>query len=141
MTEHQTRGIEAVHVVRSAVAEPELRQLKRLVPDTHFERLYRDGFRFYRTTMWHPLDREPENVFESIIVGLQAVADPPASVTGAEWWFSVLNTNKTPQIEFISEKDTTIMSKKRGYRRGCGSGGSKSGSSKSTRSGKSGSSS
>ena len=66
-------------------------------PASHFQHLLQEKFRFYRTTFWYPLDREPGNVFESVICSLKTKANPSAKVTGVEWWFSVLLTNKTPQ--------------------------------------------
>jgi hypothetical protein len=44
-----------------------------------------------------PLDRGPENVFESIVNSLRPLAQPSPSVIGVEWWFSVTLTNSTPQ--------------------------------------------
>ena len=80
-----------------AVPRKQFAALKRAFPPSHFERLLREGLRFYQTTFWYPLDREPENVFESIIQGLRPLANPSSSVIGVEWWFSVLMTNSTPQ--------------------------------------------
>jgi hypothetical protein len=71
--------------------------LRKAFPQSHFERLFKENFRFYRTTFWYPLEREPENVFESIAASLKLLADPPPEVIGIEWWFSVLQTNTTPQ--------------------------------------------
>ncbi len=72
-------------------------ELKRVFPQSHFERLLKDHFRFYHTTFWYPLDRRPENIFESIVRNLKPLASPSSKVVGVEWWFSVLLTNATPQ--------------------------------------------
>ena len=74
-----------------------LDELLRAFPMMHFEELFAEGFPFYRTTFWLPVDREPEHVFESLAVGLRGLAKPSDRVTGIEWWFSVLRTNATPQ--------------------------------------------
>jgi hypothetical protein len=72
-------------------------ELRRVFPPSHFERLSKEGFHFYRTTFWYPLERQPENIFESIAASLRPLADPSPGVVGVEWWFSVLYTNTTPQ--------------------------------------------
>lgn len=72
-------------------------ELRRVFPHSHFERLFKEDFHFYRTTFWYPLEREPENVFESIALDLKPLANPSSKVIGVEWWFSVLLTNTTPQ--------------------------------------------
>jgi len=72
-------------------------ELKRVFPQSHFERLLNDRFRFYHTTFWYPLERRPENIFESIVGNLKPLASPSSNVVGVEWWFSVLLTNATPQ--------------------------------------------
>lgn len=71
--------------------------LRRVFAQHHFERLQNNGFQFYRNTFWYPLQRAPENLFESIITSLQPLASPSPAVIGAEWWFSVLRTNASPQ--------------------------------------------
>ena len=71
--------------------------LRRAFPESHFRSLLQEGFRFYQTTFWYPLDRGPENVFESIVNSLRPLAQPSPSVIGVEWWFSVTLTNSTPQ--------------------------------------------
>jgi hypothetical protein len=72
-------------------------KLLRLFPQSHFERLSEEGFHFYHTTFWYPLDRSPENTFESVVTGLREAANPSSNVIGVEWWLSVLQTNVTPQ--------------------------------------------
>jgi hypothetical protein len=72
-------------------------ELRRVFPQQHVERLLDAGFPFYRSTFWYPLARAPENIFESIVCQLRPLANPSAAVIGAEWWFSVLRTNTTPQ--------------------------------------------
>jgi hypothetical protein len=71
--------------------------LRRTVPEIHFRRLQQEDFQFYRTTFWYPLDREPENIFESIASSLRPLASPSSKVIGVEWWFSVLMTDSAPQ--------------------------------------------
>jgi peptidoglycan pentaglycine glycine transferase (the first glycine) len=80
-----------------AVPREQFAALRRAFPESHFQRLMKEGFPFYRTTFWYPLDRAPENVFESIASCLQPLAQPSSSVVGVEWWFSVLQTNSAPQ--------------------------------------------
>ena len=72
-------------------------EMKRTFPLDRFEDLHRQGFPFYKTTFWYPLDREPQNVFESVVASLKELADPAPNVIGVEWWFSVMSTNTTPQ--------------------------------------------
>jgi hypothetical protein len=72
-------------------------ELKRVFPESHFERLFRDGFHFHHTTFWYTVDRKPENIFESIVDNLKPLAAPGAGVIGVEWWFALLWTNTTPQ--------------------------------------------
>jgi hypothetical protein len=72
-------------------------ELTRIFPPSHFQRLLDDGFRFYHNTFWYPLERNPENIFESIVTSLITLANPSANAIGVEWWFSVLKTNATPQ--------------------------------------------
>lgn len=86
-----------VRLFKPGAPPDEFKELTRVFPASHFERLLNDGFRFYRTTFWYPLDREPENIFESIVRSLKASANPSQEVTGVEWWFSVMMTNTTPQ--------------------------------------------
>src|SRR5262245_33730996 len=87
----------SVKLFDPAVPPRQFLALRRALPETHVRRLLEEGFRFYQTTFWYPLEREPQNVFESIIHGLRPLAQPSARVTGVEWWFSVLLTNSTPQ--------------------------------------------
>jgi lipid II:glycine glycyltransferase (peptidoglycan interpeptide bridge formation enzyme) len=91
------RTLADVKVTDPALPRRDFDALRRTFPLTHFQRLQKEGFRFYQTTFWYPLDRAPENVFESIVRGLQPLAIPSAEVIGVEWWFSVLMTNSTPQ--------------------------------------------
>jgi len=86
-----------VELFESGLSSRQLRDLARTFPASHFERLQQRNFRFYRTTFWLPLDRRPQNVFESAIIRLKELATPSAQVIGVEWWFSVLLTNATPQ--------------------------------------------
>jgi hypothetical protein len=79
-----------------ALSRDQFAALRRTFPQSHFERLLLEGLPFYQTTFWYPLDRAPENVFESIVDGLRPLANPSAGVIGVEWWFSVLRTNATP---------------------------------------------
>jgi len=72
-------------------------ELRRVFPQSHFEHLLKDDFHFYHTTFWYPLERRPENIFESIVSNLKPLASPSSNVVGVEWWFSVLLTNATPQ--------------------------------------------
>ena len=91
------RAAAGVKVFDPAVSRGEFNALRRAFPEGHVRRLLEEKFRFYRTTFWYPLDRAPENVFESIINSLRPLAQPSASVIGVEWWFSVMLTNSTPQ--------------------------------------------
>jgi hypothetical protein len=72
-------------------------ELRRTFAQDRFEELQAGGFRFYQTTFWYPLDRPPENIFERVVASLRPLAAPSPGVTGVEWWFSVLETNATPQ--------------------------------------------
>ena len=89
--------LSAVKVFKPGVPIRQFNELRRTFPQSHVERLVTEEFPFYRTTFWYPLDRKPENIFESIASSLKASADPSPSVIGVEWWFSVLLTNATPQ--------------------------------------------
>ena len=82
---------------KPGVASAEFDAMLQTFPPRHFARLLKEGFRFYHTTFWYPLDREPENIFETIVCRLKTQVDPSSKVTGIEWWFSVLLTNITPQ--------------------------------------------
>jgi hypothetical protein len=89
--------LSAVRTFRPGVPSRQFDQLRRVFPRHHFAQLLNEDFPFYRTTFWYPLDRRPENIFESVARSLKPLANPPSSVTGVEWWFSVLLTNATPQ--------------------------------------------
>jgi hypothetical protein len=90
-------ALNTVKLVRPGAPVHKFNELRRAFPQSQFERLMKEQFRFYRTTFWYPLERQPENIFESIASSLKPLADPPANVIGIEWWFSVLQTNTTPQ--------------------------------------------
>ncbi|NPC57450.1 lipid II:glycine glycyltransferase FemX [Caenimonas soli] len=96
-TSDTNRALASVRLFDPAVPRREFNALRRAFPESHFRRLLQEGFRFYQTAFWYPLDRGPENVFESIINSLRPLAQPSASVIGVEWWFSVTLTNSTPQ--------------------------------------------
>jgi len=85
-----------VRQVDLALPRDQFAELKRTFPESHFRRLLLEGLPFYRTTFWYPLDRAPENIFESIVHSLRPLANPSSGVIGCEWWFSVLMTNATP---------------------------------------------
>jgi hypothetical protein len=89
--------LDGVQVFKPGAPGGQFNKLREVFPQSHFERLLKEDFHFYHTTFWYPLDREPENIFESIVTSLKALAEPSADVTGVEWWFSVLLTNSTPQ--------------------------------------------
>ena len=91
------RALASVRLFDPGVSRGQFNALRRAFPESHFRRLLQEGFHFYRSTFWYPLDREPENVFESIAHSLRPLANPSSSVIGVEWWFSVLLTNSTPQ--------------------------------------------
>lgn len=86
-----------VKLFKPGAPSREFKKLTHVFPESHFERLIKEKFHFYRTTFWYPLEREPENIFESIACSLKTLAKPSAKVIGVEWWFSVLQTNATPQ--------------------------------------------
>lgn len=89
--------LDNVRTYTSAVPTSTFGELRRTFPATRFRKLLGEGFHFYHTTFWYPLDRAPENVFESVAASLRGLAAPGADVVGVEWWFSVQMTNKTPQ--------------------------------------------
>jgi peptidoglycan pentaglycine glycine transferase (the first glycine) len=93
-TSHALAGVK---LFDPAVSRGQFNALRLAFPESHFWQLLGEGFRFYQTTFWYPLDRAPENVFESIINSLRPLAQPSPSVIGVEWWFSVKLTNSTPQ--------------------------------------------
>ncbi len=86
-----------VKLFKPGAPNREFNELTHIFPKSHFERLLEEGFHFYHTTFWYPLERKPENIFESIVSSLKTLANPSANVIGVEWWFSVLLTNATPQ--------------------------------------------
>ena len=91
------RALAGLRLFEAAVPRREFDALRRAFPESHFQRLLQEGFRFYKTTFWYPLDRGPENVFEQVVNSLRPMAAPSPSVIGVEWWFSVTLTNSTPQ--------------------------------------------
>lgn len=86
-----------VRLFKPGATTRQFNALRRVFAQQRFERLHAEGFQFYRNTFWYPLHRKPQNLIESIIASLQPLASPSAAVIGAEWWFSVLRTNATPQ--------------------------------------------
>ncbi len=104
-----------VRTFEPGIASAELEALSQAFPPSHFAQLLTEGFRFYHTTFWYPLDREPQNIFETVVCSLKAQATPSPKVTGVEWWFSVLPTNGTPHWllpchfdrDNLAEKDVT----------------------------------
>jgi lipid II:glycine glycyltransferase (peptidoglycan interpeptide bridge formation enzyme) len=90
-------ALAGVKLFDRAVPRREFDALRYACPESHFQRLLQEGFRFYQTSFWYPLDRAPENIFEAIVDSLRPLAQPSASVIGVEWWFSVTLTNSTPQ--------------------------------------------
>jgi len=86
-----------VKLFKPAVSHQDLKELLRVFPESHFARLREEGFRFNFTTFWYPLEKQPENIFESIVSSLKPLANPLSNVIGTEWWFSVMLTNLTPQ--------------------------------------------
>ncbi len=82
-------ALAGVRLFDPAVPRREFNALRHTFPESHFRRLLQEGFPFYQTTFWYPLDRAPENVFESMVDSLRPLANPSASVIGVEWWFSV----------------------------------------------------
>jgi len=90
-------ALAGVRLFDRAVPRREFNALRYTIPESHFQRLLQEGFRFYQTSFWYALDRGPENVFESIVHSLRRLAQPSTSVIGVEWWFSVTLTNSTPQ--------------------------------------------
>jgi hypothetical protein len=89
--------LDSVRLFEHGLPQAQLDALTLAFPKSHFECLVLDDFHFYRTTFWYPLERAPENIFESVAHSLKALANPSSNVIGVEWWFSVLLTNATPQ--------------------------------------------
>jgi hypothetical protein len=86
-----------VKIFKQGVPIEQFQKLTQVFPQSHFQSLLEEKFRFYRTTFWYSIDRNPENIFESIVRSLKVLANPSGNVIGVEWWFSVLLTNATPQ--------------------------------------------
>jgi hypothetical protein len=86
-----------MQLFEDAVPRQQFDEMKRVFPESHFARLKSKGFRFYRTTFWFPIDRQPTNIFEHVTRSLLPLAEPSPDVVGVEWWFSVGMTNATPQ--------------------------------------------
>ena len=86
-----------VKLFKPGAPKREFNELRHVFPESHFERLLEEGFHFYHTTFWYPLERKPENIFESVACSLKTLANPSPKVIGVEWWFSVLLTNNTPE--------------------------------------------
>jgi hypothetical protein len=104
--------LDGVKVFKPGAPSGQFNKLLEVFPPTHFEQLLKEDFHFYHTTFWYPLQREPENIFESIVTSLKALAEPSTDVTGVEWWFSVLRTNSTPQWLLPCHFDRNDLSEK-----------------------------
>ncbi len=91
------RSLQDLQVWGDCLPEPLCTQLLQTLRLERFERWRRDGLPFYRTTFWVPSNRKPSHVVERVIEVLREAARPSPQVIGVEWWFSVLNTNATPQ--------------------------------------------
>lgn len=89
--------IDQIMQYQTAIHGADFDSLTRTFPIDHFIRLHDDQFQFYRTTFWYELNKQAANVFEATIQSLTGLAKPGQRVTGAEWWFSVLKTDATPQ--------------------------------------------
>ncbi|MEQ1560946.1 MAG: hypothetical protein ABL933_18675 [Methyloglobulus sp.] len=89
--------LESVNIFDSAVESKLVKELRKSFPDEQYLHLLEKGLKFYQTNFWYPLDRKPENIFESVIQDLKTLANPSPAVIGVEWWFSVTFTNTTPQ--------------------------------------------
>ncbi|AMO23606.1 hypothetical protein UC35_12795 [Ramlibacter tataouinensis] len=94
---HADRVLAGVKLFEPAIPRREFDALRYAIPESHIRGLLQEGFRFYQTTFWYPLDRPPENVFEDIVQKLRPLAQPSKDVIGVEWWFSVTQTESTPQ--------------------------------------------
>src|SRR5437773_1159007 len=55
-----------VKLFKPGAPKREFNELRHVFPESHFERLLEEGFHFYHTTFWYPLERKPENIFESV---------------------------------------------------------------------------
>jgi hypothetical protein len=91
------RGLQDVKVWGDCLPGPLHERLLHGLGLERFERWYRAGLPFYRTTFWYPLERKPSHLVEHTIETLREAAQPSAQVIGVEWWFSVMRTNATPQ--------------------------------------------
>ena len=112
MSTQTSSALDRVKLFSPGAPSDEFGKLTEAFPQSHFERLFRNDFHFYHTTFWYPLEREPENIFESVVGSLKPLADPPPTVTGVEWWFSVLLTNTTPQWLLACHFDRNDLSEK-----------------------------
>ncbi len=104
--------LDGVKMFKPAAPSGQFNKLLEVFPQTHVEHLLKQDFHFYHTTFWYPIQREPENIFESIVTSLKALAEPSTDVTGVEWWFSVLRTNSTPQWLLPCHFDRNDLSEK-----------------------------
>jgi hypothetical protein len=89
--------LDRVKILDEATPPQHFSELATTFSKKHVKALWSQRFRFYKTTFWHPLEKRPESVFESIITHLRPLAAPSSRVIGVEWWFSVLSTNASPQ--------------------------------------------
>ena len=89
--------LDDLKLFQHAIPEPEFETMIQVFPESHFARLKQEGFLFYQTTFWYPLDRDPDNIFEQVVKHLRPLANPDSTVIGVEWWFSVVMTDTTPQ--------------------------------------------
>lgn len=86
-----------VRIFEQVLPTKKFNEMIAVFPPEHFVELLNKRFSFYRNTFWYPLDREPDNIFEKVLGRLKEFAAPSERVTGIEWWFSVLITNRSPQ--------------------------------------------
>lgn len=56
---HTNGALAGVRLFDSALPRRGFNALRRAFPESHFQRLLQEGFRFYQTTFWYPLDRGP----------------------------------------------------------------------------------
>lgn len=107
-----TATLNDIKLFTAAVPKRELDRLRQLFPESHFTRLLKDHFHFYRETFWYPLALKPENIFEEVVQSLKKHAKPSAQAIGVEWWFSVLRTDTTPQWLLPYHFDRNDLSEK-----------------------------